>query len=533
MTAEDYLRFGMPTLSASASSVFREVREQALAHTSRGYKERILSKARPSRPESLKKYVLDNVRLITVGEFRKFLLKTSRLLKSNDLQVHAPEQLLEWSETAFTVGNKKSDLWTWIYQVLLPAGLKDPNGYVVPMPYWNKDIPPYRPTEDGGIPKNEQVKIDVRIIGSEKIHYVDIDILVWEHGKEVVNKVEQTVYMCADVEGFTLLRPSVVDNKLVYYAEPWYDTDGFMPEPLFGHLDAEHKESYIHSMFEYFDEFDSTFADNQAVRVQHAYPKVIMDQIPCPADGCKGTGKVKSKDGVIDCTTCKGSGYVQNPDVYSVLQRPARMPDETRTPAPPIEYIFPPTESLTITYEVAFDLLSKGNKTVGLDMMIDSAESGISKRHRLEDYDDMMQALAHGLMNCVVGVLESCASMLLIEDVISYTVPHSFNLQTVQELQEEFTKTHQSVRSDIYMAMVEMRTHGNAEAMKLHKLALNSSPLLVLTDDEVRMRLAAQIYTPFDVWFRDNVVRLAEGETTPAAVIEKGRQEYEGLNREA
>lgn len=531
MRVEDYLNAGMPKLPDHVASMFKDVRDQAASHTGRNGKERILAKARPSRPDSLRKYVIDNVRLITVGEYRKFLLKTSRLLKSNDLQLTMPDALIKWSDSSnFVTGHQKTDIWTWVYNVLLPAFLKDPNGYVIPFPYWNDDIPPYRNVPDGGIPKNESPKIDIRIIGSNKIRYVGTGILVWEFGYEVLNKGKHPTYMCCDVDGFTLLRPSIRDNKIEYYGEAWYDTTMFIPVQLPGHLDENHKESYLHSMFEYFDEFDSTFADNQAVRVQHAYPKVVMDSIPCKAVGCTH-GQVKVKNELKPCSECRGTGYIQNPDVYSVLTRPALMPGEQGNNRPPIEYIFPPTESLNITYEVAFDLLSKGKKTVGIDTLVDSSESGTAKRHRLEDYDDMMQALAHGLMTCAKGVLESVGHLLMIEGDVTYTVPTTFNLQTISELQEEFNTSLPSIRESVYMAMVESRTHGNTEEMEVHKMALQASPLLIMTDDEIRMRLAANIYKEFDIWLKDNVLRIARTAKDADDVVRIGREEYERLNR--
>lgn len=533
MRAEDYLQFGMPSLPDHVASVFKEVRDQAASHTGRNDKHRVLSKARPSRPESLRKYVKDNVRLITVGEYRKFLLKTSRLLKSNDLQITMPDALSDWVNCDnFEVGRQKADLWTWIYKTLLPSALRDPNGYVVPFPYWEGLIPPYRDISEGGIPGNVDPKIEIKIIGSELIRYVAPDILVWEFGVEAIKKANYTIYMVCDETGFTLLRPMDVEGKVIYYTEPWYDTSEFIAVPLPGHIDVDHQESYLHSMFEYFDEFDLTFSDNQAVRVQHAYPKVVMDSIPCKATGCNH-GHVKVKDELKPCSECRGTGYIQNPDVYSVLTRPAQMPGEQPNNRPPIEYIFPPTESLNITYEVAFDLLDKGKKTVGIDAIIDASESGVAKKHRLEDYDDMMQALSHGLMTSAVGMLKGVANILLIEGDIEYTVPSTFNLQSISELSEEFKTTHPAIRESLYMSMVEMRVHGNEDELKIHKLALTASPLLTLTEDEVRLRLAAQIYTNFDVWLRDNAVRLARESKNAEDLIRKGREEYERLNRPA
>jgi hypothetical protein len=515
MTAEKYLESGMPAMD---KSLYDEVRDQASTHTQRGKQGRVLDSARPNRPDSIKDYVKANTRNITVAEFRKFIMKLSRIMKSNDLQIkYEGDKLSKFLEdNPFDVLGEKKDLWDFIYEKLIPFSFVDPNGALVVLPYWNGDIPPYMEVVDGGIPGNVIPNIAFHLISSKKIRYKSSGILVFEKGRNEAG----TIYMVVDEVGISLLEPFKELDKIKYRVVPWYDTPVFCSISLPGarvhdiEKDFEYKESFVQPFFEFADEFISTFADNQAVRVQHAYPKTIIDAIACPEQGCvsgylKGQRNADGKP--IKCTNCDANGFVTNIDPYGVLRRPATLGE--KSPHPAIEYVFPPIESLRETFIVAFDMLSKGKQAIGLDLIGNETESGVAKKLRLEDFDDMLQALSIQVMNTICSALE-CAESILepIETQrkgCEYQIPSSFNIQTASELNAEFNETHLSLRHSVYMSMVEVRTHGNHEAIEAHKIALNAAPVIILTEDELRTRVASGLLSNYDLWLSSNALRIA------------------------
>ena len=529
MNAAEYIKQGLPVLPESLADKYRVVREQAQTHTMRGKQGRVLDSVRPNRPASIAKYVQENIRNISMGEFRMILMKLSRIMKGNDLNVtFEGEKLKEWTKSKpFNLLNDRRELWDWIYEKLLPISLKDPNSVIVPEPYWMGDIPPAAPEELGGIPDNETPKVRVKIVPSSKIRYRESGLLVYDFRKILLKtdkrEWEEMIYMIVDKRGFYLAIPKMTsDLKLVYDLQLWFSLPDVYPvHNLPGYRtddengENEYLESFAQSFFEYGDEFISSFADNQAVRIQHLSPKYVVDNLVCQAKGCVD-GKILMKGGTPKtCTSCNGSGMTLVIDPYAVLQRKDEAPGEAPKTGsrPSIEVVAPPVESIKASFEISFILLQKGKHSVGLELAGREKESAEAKKLRMEDQDDMIQAYSQLLMVCVSGMLASVESILELDPEqrkgVEFQVPHTFMLKTGEQINEEFKTTHISVRRSVFMNLVEAKTHGDPDQKAIYEIALNVCPWLLYTEEELKSRMASGNIDNFQLYLTDHVLQIA------------------------
>lgn len=555
MLAAEYLTRGMPRASKALVERWRDVREQAQSHTQRGRQGRVVDAARPNRPESIKEYVISNSRNITMGEFRKVVLKLNRILRANDLTITAEgSRISEWlGGSPFRVLNQKADIWRWIYEVLIPRSLEDPNAIYFPWPEYNGEIPPAAPESEGGIPANESPRIKAKMVGSEKIRFYDGDTLVWEMGTYPVRTAngdrEEPMYGVVSTEGgYSRLLPMMREDKIVYIEEIWY-SQAFEESPLCN-MPAfraeingeEYQESYAQSFFEYGDEFISSFSDNQAVRLQHAYPKIVIDAIPCPGKGCKN-GKVitRSPAGVetkTACSVCGGAGELTNIDPFGVIRRGRRAGSNQGSDTPVVEYITPPTDILSESYRVAFDMLLKGKQVMGLDLLGQEAESGTAKLYRLEDLEDMIQAYATFLLESVTNLLASVEAILVLNPAerqgATYDLPRSFSIQDNSDLAGEMTAVPVHLRKRLFLAMVDSMHDNDEKIRRIYDIASQAVPSMLYGEEEIKNYFAYGLIDLESIWMRENAVRIASGMNLPeddslavSRLQETLQQEYE------
>lgn len=561
MTAYDFLRAGMPGLPEELANRYKEVREQAHTHTMRGKQGRILDKVRPNRPASVNMYVKENVRNITMGEYRMILMKLSRIMKANDLRlIYEGEKLTEWVDShPFEVLSSKRSVWDWVFEKVLPTSFKDPNALLIAEPYWIDNIPPAAPENEGGIPGTEIPKIRAKIIPSSHIRGRGSSFVAYMFDKIRVKNVsgverDAEVIMAVDRMGFNLLVPRLdAAGALKYDLQLWFAlNDHFPVHALPGYRtddengQNEYLESFVQTFFEYGDEFISSFSDNQGVRVQHIAPKYVVDGLQCQAKGCNG-GQVKTKTGTKACDECHGRGISFIIDPYAVMQRKQAMPgEEDKNNRPAIEMIGPPESAIRMGFDISFELLQKGKHSVGLELAGRENESAEAKKLRLEDQDDMIQAYSTLLMVTVSGFLASVEIILNSAKPsdskgVEYSVPHTFMLQTAEQINQEFTGTHLSVRQSVFLALVEARTNGDSDMVEIYNIAKNICPWLLYTEAELQTRFASGVIDRFQVYLTAKVVGLVTdlyfGENNKAdwntdndiyteKVIEKARNGY-------
>lgn len=563
MTGAAYIQAGMPVLDEALAKTYKEIRAQALTHTVRGKQGRVLDSARPNRPDSIRKYVSANARNITTGEFRMLLMKLSRLLKGNDLNYQARgEKLTAWIEDKpFYVNGEPRTIWDWLFERVLPFALRDPNGLLVAIPYHNGNIPPAADVAEGGIPDAILPKVRLELVSSAKIRYRGSDMTVVEWFKVDVGteyRREVPTYLVFTTNAIEILVPFVEETAIKYRSEPWWmNTGGICAHALPGYrvedpeTEIEYLESFAHSFFEYGDEFVSMFADNQAVRVQHFYPKYIVDSIACPT--CSGQGQVSVKTGgtikASKCDSCMGTGNITAIDPYAILQRKESLMDDKAATTKPIDVLLPAIDAIKVGYDLTFDILLKGKHSMGLELAGRENESAEAKKLRMEDLDDMMQTIATLMMVTVVSSLESVERLLEFSEEgrkgVTFTVPGTFIIQTPASINEDFKTTHHSVRQMVFENLVEAKTNGDETLKGIYRLAVKICPEILLTEDEIKSRMAAGTmdrYRMFmvgrivqavtQVWHSQEAPYMEENDTYTAPILALIREWYAELSPE-
>lgn len=519
MRISDYITRGMPEMASPYFENWKIVRDQAATHTIRGRQSRIQDVKRPNRPTALKEYVSENARNITMGEFRLILLKLSRIIRSTDLRINIDSDPVKtWnSQKPFKILGQNRDIYDYIYEAIIYKSLVDPNAVLIPWPTQSSGIRPAAPVNLGGLPETELPLVEPLLIGSKDIRFRDSSTIVWELEEIQVDKGREMMYgFLSQEDGFYRLIPYKEDGKIRYRGELWF-FKAFRSSPISllpgFRVEAdgvEYQESFAQPFFEYGDEFISAFGDNQAVRDQHAFPKVVIDEIPCPEKGCKNGYIVSYENGEekkkTECAVCHGHGVITNLDPYQILRR-KRVVGKDSTPTPLMEYVTPPVEILKESFTVAFEMLKKGKQAIGLSLLGSEQESGIAKLYRLEDLEDLLQAYTGSMLIGIVSFLNSVDEILnpkYKEESISYVLPRSFALHNVADLSDILKGIPDSLRGRTYDNIVELLYEGDKAATIAHTTARIVEPLLMYSLEEVKNLFAIGLVTSESIYSRSH-----------------------------
>lgn len=492
--------------------IWATVRLQAESHTQRNPERDPMDIARPNEPSEIKSYRKAVRRQSTKEGYTKFLTKLTRIFKDSQTDISdVSKPLEEWlDKKPFRYQSSSVDIWSWAFRVLVPYFIEDPNGWLVPFPYTKDSDEAPATAHDPA----ERVPIRPLLVPEYDVKSADVDHLVFAYGTETIDKKEYTRYIGIDRTGFYLLRPRKQRDKdgqrerVIYYAETWYQppslNENLLAYPLPGYVsrkrmdgrDYWYNESYLHGFFENGDEHMVAFSDSQAVRVRHSYPKMIMKEIPCTSEGC-AAGKVKVLDqdgkpiGNRNCSTCKGTGIIQDIGPFDVLFQK----DISGGVA---QYLVPPSEALRFGVETAEFFLEKAKKSIGLDVLGNEVESGKAKEYRLEDVHDFLATISHGLRETLEAFLGGVEVLLEINQgsrkVPVVVFPTDFKLKDETILLGNFLAAPEAERGPAFLEYVDAK-YQDDDTTRAYKAAIQVSWLLLKTSDEKTRLLASGAIT--------------------------------------
>lgn len=526
-TAPDYL--AQVDLSGEKPlSVWDKVFKQAIQHTRRLKAIELLDVNRPNESDVIKSYRNSIARRLTREGVFKFIAKKSRIYKNSGLDIDKgsiSDALNEWLNTKpFVVNGRRLGFQDYIYEFLSIVEIEDPNALHVPFPInpRNRHINPSAPVEEGGLSSTEQVDIEMLIINSWQRRHLDEHIIAWQHGDWMFGRDDEfkaPYYFIGDRDNWYMHFPTGWDKgRITYDTILWYahNTGSVPGQTLPGILSKseegkDYNESFLSTYFEFADEFVTAFSDSQAVRVQHSYPKTVMEDLPCPAN-CRN-GKVFSvdndgKEQSHMCKVCKGTGIINDIGPYSVLRKPVGGLN-TKTSERPVEYLEMPESSLRFGHEVSFEFLDRGKRAVGLDLLENVSESGLAKEYRLEDLSDFLSLVSESEVRFMETLLWFCECLLVVDpaDRIMPVIkrPDSLEVKTAHMLMEEAKQALPSDRVQRHKDYFKSVYRGKPRLIRIHSLAVDYAPLLVLNDNELTTRLATA-YTPEDLIKADRAV---------------------------
>lgn len=484
----------------------QEVHEQALRHIDRQSRNSILDDFRPNENEEVKDYRNKNKRDITHGDVDRWLVKMSRIIRDNVFSSFAGSDRLEeyQSNAIYPVLGEGMDYFNWVMEVVLPTSIKDPNFIKVNLPFLPDN--PFLPPVDGLDQTSGYVPFQEIIISFDRV-YEREKVVAFQWGMKSVgagdSRRDVPLYWVGDAENWYQMEPYLDQGGVKYRPLHWYEHDsGQLPFTNgIGVLKKGYKESLLRSYFELGDEFDSMFSDNQAIAVNHAYPKIVMVELPCMA--CKKGGistghiEVHGSDGVKKqiCPTCKGSRVMSVPGPFATLSIPAES-GLSENPIKPADAIHPVVygESLfTSRVKIAWELLDKAKKSIGLDILEDVSESGIAKQYRLEDLQDIIGNVVKHLHQFIRNDLwlKECLLQPFPEQRVQpvFDIPTTFFIEDETEVLKDVQNLPISERQIKIIDYYQRKYAHDPVTAKAYEMSVIYAPAQLFSQDELSGRM--------------------------------------------
>lgn len=481
-----------------------QIRSQARTHTSRDGITRVIDQMRPNEPESIKDYRETNQRRITRSSVNSWFSMVSRIFTNSGISIgDSSERLEEYLDTyPFKFNQKEFGLMDWMYNIALMYSVEDPNGLFLVYPKKEN----YENTLEFALP-----------------------VVKFFNSNELKGTIGSSIYFAIDL-GKNLHEHWVIDSNTITVSRDVQTKNGLIVEDVFsynhnigqipiigtisntitfGNSDLIN-ESLLAGSFEFYDECLSQFSDNQAVTIQHNFPIRLIKDIPCFAEGCKN-GRVNNNGEIKECSTCHGKGHLGDISPYHTIVVPDKILGETSNGRDPIMYVSPPAETISASYERAFDLLKKGNMDAGIDIVGSETESGVSRNMRLEEKQDKLLMLANKfkmfaeqmlyLMECYLVTSEAARVIPTIN------VPRAIQVKSAEMLKEEAINSPISDRFNSFMRFVKEKYGSDVFMCDIYEAAYAECPILLLNQAELETRLVSGIYSGFDIYKADVFVQ--------------------------
>ncbi len=507
---------------------------QVITHTRRVDSD-LIDRQRPNESEEVKEYRSKNVRRFSNDIFTKLFSYVGKALEDSSihLQDSSPELATWLNSKPFTVLGSKVDIFDYYFRYVIKYGMERANDAILSFPVnpTDKSLPPSE------MAANERVGVQPLIVPFESYKYiptVDYNVFAWVGGQIEVEKnqyvdyyflVDETTYYT-----YTPTNTKTKDNKRVYELAVWYFHDTgittddvrtnelpvvFMSGVLTSTPDGktQYNESFIRGACEYFDEFMVRFSDNQVVNTRFAHPvKIVNGDIGCKT--CSAKGQIKKEtlvDGVKQltfesCHSCNGTGRSNDSPAGTVYAESKGIEGTNNRPL--IEYLAADSNLLKLNKEDTFSFLKMGANALGVDLLINTSESGEAMKMRMRPTAFFMENITKGFLGVVMSNQLFFTECLLqsnrtLRKVPHVTLPKKYEIQTVEDIQAVANNTFASDKFNAMLDVIEAKYKGNKRKIKAENLKLAYSPLWTLSQEEITERIALGIYDRNDIIKRD------------------------------
>lgn len=507
--------------------------EQVITHTRRVESD-LIDRQRPNESDEVKEYRQKNVRRFSNDIFTKLFSYIGKSLEESSIHLQdSSEVLKEWNESKpFTLLGAQVGIFEYYYRYIIKHGMERANDAVLSFPYNPEDenLPP------SALSTNKLVGVKPLVVPFESFKYmptVDYNVFAWVGGEIKMEKggIIDWYYLVDDKFYYTYVpTDTFVNNKRVYALEVWYFHDtgttkdkvvtnvlpvAFMAGVLTSTPDGEdvYNESFIRGACEYFDEFVVRFSDNQVVNTRFSHPvKIVNGDIGCKTCSSKGqVSKEVLKDGIkqltfATCTSCNGSGRSSDSPTGTVYAENNGL--EVKNSRPLIEYLAADSNLLKLNKEDTFSFLKMGANAVGVDLLINTSESGEAMKMRMRPTAFFMENITKGFLGQVMQSQLFFTECLLQSNRSSRKMPHitlpkSYELKTLEEKIETVETTFAADKHNAMIDVIEAKYKGNARKIRIEILKLSYSPLWTLSIEEMTERIALGIYDRNDILKRD------------------------------
>lgn len=368
-------------------------------------------------------------------------------------------------------GNKAYNLQDYIFKHVGLHSEVDPNAVLVVRPIHPETpfIPDYRedlPNFDSIT--NQSIDVKVEFIGSELIHEITPDSLIY-HGGDYLYSVDskgkhyEAYYWVITKEETSLLIPRKDSkNGIVYDLVPFYANDlEKVPFQVVGY----NAVAYIHDG-EYIDYKESTYAgavaianevlavksDEQICTTRFTYPEKFATVEMCGHPGAVTQQDPKAKyfgahvvyDAEGDCSLCpgcSGSGYVK-PDTSPLgthFVPKSKGFDMDGKFVPPLQFITPPLESPQYLDEKWRKDFAVMENALCIQHQNMTNQSGESKSYDLRQKVTIITKAVKNLLSVYEMSLNAIQGYLMGEEDVKVIAPVDFNIKTSEDLTIELS----------------------------------------------------------------------------------------------
>jgi len=513
----------------------KEVYKQSARHLIRDFSSSLISDLRPFESETYRQYRENNRRRISADGIIEFEQMSIKALKQTFFDKTKIPKILSnnLDSMPYKFMNTYVDLDTWIYKVLVPYSLLDANAITIELPVneLNPFIPPIKLASDGGVDPSEPLTIKTKIISHEawkiiKTDKADFLIITIPDGYKLLVDGEiheiDYFYIADEMDWYIYLPVDIDQGEIIYNLLEWYphsyEALPFAFLPGINYLSANkyyYQESFCKSYLEWADEFLVRFQDDQVVHTRYAYPREIVDGVPC--NECKGQG-TKILSGFsktqmrTECNKCNGTGLIASESISGRFFRSKDLlGKDTKEP---ISFVSPDIGILSHTTPNAFYFLEEGRKTLGLDSLnpnIQEAEE--TKKIREQHKVDKLLNFSYSVIQWKEKHLNQKLSLLDKsgrEKEVILPMPLSIAIKGEEALKEEIQNSLPVDRFYTTKKYIQEKYFNDVEKQRIHILALLFAPFLMLTESEIQLRINQGAYTELDLIKADKAVYIFE-----------------------
>lgn len=442
----------------SAPSIAKEwsrVYDLMRVHTQGATPLHIFNDRRPmeSRNNYSLDYRLSNYRAITMSSFEQAIDSYVETASNLDVKVDVDSATLMEKISSIFIGDgiKKYSVKDYVVNAIGRLRQTDPNALLVVLPKhpfenitpsYNTEIPLFQ-----GAALTKEVGIDIKVVYSSAIKYVDADNLLFEAGQWEYDKgLYKPYYYGINKDTTFILYPKKGDS--IEYVEQEFYSNALSKVPF---IAIASKQVYSDGIAFFVPEFlgaayfgDLAIGQNsdlQICEVRYTFPIKYEVRRECTnqlAYTCPTTGKHLLRDTNHVCGECGGVGFITDSSplgTYFINQKTGIDADANQELKAPIGFVTPPSDILKHSADRVDYYLSKMKDELCLIAQNTTNQSGESKRY------DMMQKVTM-VTNIVTDIYRIYGELIGViggflerkEVQVKLTFPDDFDIKNASDI---------------------------------------------------------------------------------------------------
>lgn len=372
----------------------------------------LLNDYRPSETDEIKNYRLKIHEPITREVITQISTSLSKIRRSSDWSVRYSDDLpkkIASDETPEKYFEKKfpylESLNNWVFSILLNQYLIDSNAVCLVMP------------TELEIGSNEYFKPYPIIFNSDNVYEYEYNkIAILKSNDKAIFRKGRSLNVEGDkfyVVTTTLIQVWEQTAKSYDLVSEWNHNLGYLPcFKLRGIINCAYDkeivwESRINSIIPRLNKVARQDSDLDAGIVTHLYPEA-WEYASQPCEKCfdhntgQSTGRVKSGEKLVGCSTCSGTGIVANSGPYKkmVIRPTNQNMGESPAPTPPKGYIEKPLEIIKIQDEIIEKNTYKALSAINMQFLVQTPanQSGYAKDVDRDELNNFVYSIAEDLI---------------------------------------------------------------------------------------------------------------------------------------